>query len=365
MSQLIKMGFRVSRFHVSRSYFVFYFTFFYFKMPKTKSIPTSKEQLKTSKKRKSLTAAQKKEVCLKKLGSPFLKNKDLSEEYGVSEGMICDTLKARERWLAVDLNSRQAGLKREKKVPFPLIEEALTIWVESALQTGLVLTDDIISTKALEFAFLLREDKFKGSNGWIDGFKKRHNLKQYNIHDEAASAPIENLSIMREDIRQTLKNYNPEDIFNCDETGLFWKMKPSRTISNGPVSGTKQSKDRVTILLTYNTIGNKKLPPLFIHKYENPRALKNINKKTLPVDYYWNQKSWMQVSIWNEYIKKLDTRMRRKNRNILLLIDNAPTHALYETTHLTNIIIKYLSPNTTSHLQPCDQDIIYSFKSQY
>src|SRR6266498_1511946 len=200
--------------------------------------------------------------------------------------MMCDTMKTKKRWLAVDLNSYQAGLKREKKILFPLIEEALTIWVKNALQTGLVLTNDIFSTKVLEFAFLLKEDKFKGSNEWIDGFKKWHNLKQYNIHGEATSTPLENLSIMREDLYQTLKNYNPEDIFNCDETGLFWKMKPSRTISNGPVSGTKQSKDRVTILLTCNTIRNEKLPPLFIHKYENPRILKNINKKTLPVDYY-------------------------------------------------------------------------------
>src|SRR5215204_438500 len=73
----------------------------------------------------------------------------------------------------------------------------------------------------------------------------------------------------------------------------------------------------------------------------------------------------MQVSIWNEYIKKLNNQMRRQNRNILLLVDNAPTHALYETTYLTNITIKYLPPNTTSHLQPCDQGIINSFKSQY
>ena len=167
---------------------------------------------------------------------------------------------------------------------------------------------------------------------------------------------------MRENLRQTLKDYSPEDIFNCDETGLFWKMKPSRTISNGQVSGTKQSKDRVMVLLTCNVTGTEKLAPLFIHKYENPRAIKNINKKTLPVDYYWNQKSWMQVSIWNEYIKKLNIRMRRQDQNILLLVDNAPTHALYETTHLTNITIKHLPPNTTAHLQPCDQGIINSFK---
>src|SRR6266542_1167705 len=190
-------------------------------MPKTKSIPTLKKQPEISKKRKLLIAAQKKEVYLKKLAFSFLKNRDLAKEFDVSEGMIYNTLKTKERWLAVDLNSHQAGLKYEKKVFFPHIKEALTIWVENALQTGLVLTDDILLTKALKFAFLLKEDKFKGSNGWVDGFKKRHNLKQYNIHGEAVSASLENLSTMWEDLCQTLKDYNSEDIFNCDETDLF------------------------------------------------------------------------------------------------------------------------------------------------
>jgi hypothetical protein len=54
--------------------------------------------------------------------------------------------------------------------------------------------------------------------------------------------------------------------------------------------------------------------------------------------------------------------MRRQDQNIFLFVDNAPTHALYETTHLTNITIKHLPPNTTAHLQPCDQGIINSFK---
>uniref|UniRef100_U9TSJ0 Uncharacterized protein n=1 Tax=Rhizophagus irregularis (strain DAOM 181602 / DAOM 197198 / MUCL 43194) TaxID=747089 RepID=U9TSJ0_RHIID len=93
---------------------------------------------------------------------------------------------------------------------------------------------------------------------------------------------------------------------------------------------------------------------LFIHKYENPRALKGIKKNTLPVNYYWNSKSWMQVSIWNDYLKNLDVRMRTLGQNILLFVDNAPTHALYDNTHFTNITIEHLSPNTTAHLQLCD-----------
>ena len=331
-------------------------------MPKV----TTKKHDEVPKKRKSLTAAQKKEICLRKISKPFLKQKELANEYEVSEGMISDILKAKDRWLSVDLNnSHQAGLRREKKLPFVIIEEALSLWVENALQVGLNISDEILKIKALEFAFLCEEEKFKGSTGWIDNFKKRHNLKKYNIHGEAAGAPLQDLDAMRENLRQTLKNYAPEDIFNCDETGLFWKMKPNHTISNGPVAGTKQSKDRVTVLLTCNATGSEKMCPLFIHKYENPRALKGINKNTLPVNYYWNSKSWMQVSIWNDYLKNLDARMRTLGRNILLLVDNAPTHALYDNTHLTNITIEHLPPNTTAHLQPCDQGIINSFKVIY
>lgn len=344
-----------------RVFVFYYFTslLYYHKMPKVTHNNNNNE---SSRKRKALTAAQKKEICLKKMSNPLLKQKELAHEYEVSEGMISDIIKVKERWLSVDLNSHQAGLKRERKLPFIIIEEALALWVENAIQTGLEISDEILRIKALEFAFLCNEEKFKGSTGWIDNFKKRHNLKQYNIHGEAGSAPLQDLETMRENLRETLKDYDPKDIFNCDETGLYWKMRPNHTISNGPVAGKKQSKDRVTILVTCNATGSEKMKPLFIHKYENPRALRSINKNTLPVNYYWNSKSWMQVSIWNDYLKKLDFQMRTLGRNIILLVDNAPTHALYENTHLTNVKIEHLPPNTTAHLQPCDQGIINSLK---
>ena len=223
--------------------FVSYFHSFHFFSPTSffimPPINSKKQPNEVSRKRKSLTAAQKKEICLKKAITPYIKQKELATQYDVSEGMISDILKERNRWLAIDLNSLQAGLRREKKVAFPDIEEALTIWVYNAIRNNLTITDNILSTKALGFAFLLKEDKFKGSNGWIESFKKWHNLKLYSVHGESASAPLKDLDVMRDKLRQTLKDYDPENIFNCNKTGLFWKMKPSRTISNGPVSGTK------------------------------------------------------------------------------------------------------------------------------
>ena len=50
----------------------------------------------TLRKCRSLTAAQKKEICLKKISTPSLKQKDLAKEYNVSEGMVSDILKEKD-----------------------------------------------------------------------------------------------------------------------------------------------------------------------------------------------------------------------------------------------------------------------------
>jgi len=144
--------------------------------------------------------------------------------------------------------------------------------------------------------------------------------------------------------------------------GLYWELEPSKTLSTGPLSGTKKSKNRVTILLTFNATGSIKLPALFIHKYQTPRDLIGIDKSKLPVDYFWNKSAWMQTSIWNKYLELLNQRMKRRNRKILLLVDNAPVHSVSNPELLTNIMIHYLPPNTTAHLQPADAGIINSFK---
>ncbi|GES73564.1 CENP-B homolog protein 2-like [Rhizophagus clarus] len=263
-------------------------------MPKTQNTKISRTQIAIGKgkisqekilsKRASLSLAQKHEICLKKATEPSIKNKELAKLFDVSEGCISNTLKNSQKWLEINPQAPEAKGKRQVKAIFPEIEEALTLW-----------------------------------------------------QGEAASAPLEKLDEFREELQDLIHGYSLDDVFNCDETGLYWKIEPKRTISNKPVSGRKQSKDRVTILLCSNTTA----------------------------EYYWNVKAWMQVSIWNDWIRQLDATMRLKERKILLLVDNAPVHALYEGVELTNIEIKSLPPNTTAHLQPCDKGIINSFKTHY
>ena len=60
--------------------------------------------------------------------------------------------------------------------------------------------------------------------------------------------------------------------------GLYWDLEPSKTLAQGPLSGKKKSKKRVTLLLTCNATGTEKMRLLFIHAYQNPRALHKKKK---------------------------------------------------------------------------------------
>ena len=59
------------------------------------------------------------------------------------------------------------------------------------------------------------------------------------------------------------------------------------------VPGFKVSKDRLTLSLGGNAGGDFMLKPGLIYHSENPRALKNYAKSTLPVCYKWKNKAWM------------------------------------------------------------------------
>ena len=207
-------------------------------MPQEKRQKTSKGKEKASyikRTRASLTGAQKQEVCLKKLQKPTPKNKELAEEYDVSQEMISDILKESEKWLALKLDSYEASLKKQVKPNFPQVDEALGFWVEKAIDNNITISGELLAQKACDFATLLDAQDFKGSDGWVAGFKKCHNLESYVKHEEAASAPSEeDLNEMRKDLQNILKEYLPDDIFNIDETGLYWKMEPNRTLSTGP-----------------------------------------------------------------------------------------------------------------------------------
>ena len=171
--------------------------------------------------------------------------------------------------------------------------------------------------------------------------------------------------------------YSLDQVFNADETGLWWKLMPSKSLVEAgetQAKNFKQAKDRVTLLGCSNASGTCKLPLAFIHKSAKPRCFKHMDMGSLPVHYLSQSKAWMDAKLFEgwfheqfvPYVKKF-CRDKGIEYKVLLLVDNAPAHPSSEklTSRDGKVTTMFLPPNTTSILQPMDQGILEAFKRRY
>ncbi|CAB5387544.1 unnamed protein product [Rhizophagus irregularis] len=199
-----------------------------------------------NKKKKSLTLAQKKELCEKQRDQK-LSGVQLAAQYGISTSTVSDILKRSEHWLSIDTTLPNANNFREKSSVYPQLEEVISIWVDQQISRNLTINGPIIQQKAVECANLLDITNFSASAGWLSNFKQRNNLHTYKKKGEAGSAPIDELPQMRAELREILQAYELKDIWNCDETALFWRLEPSKTIAHDPVLDPLAVNDYINI----------------------------------------------------------------------------------------------------------------------
>jgi hypothetical protein len=176
---------------------------------------------------------------------------------------------------------------------------------------------------------------------------------------------LDTLPTARAQLQGILAQYDPADVYNADETALFYRMPPNRTLASAPVRGGRSDKTRITLLFCANATGTDRLKPLVIGKARRPRCFAGTDISRLPhIDYRANSSSWMTREIFRSWLVGINARFRADNRKVLLLVDNCSAHRMDEPP-LSNVNVCFLPPNTTAHLQPLDAGIIRAFKAHY
>ena len=92
-------------------------------------------------------------------------------------------------------------------------------------------------------------------------------------HGEAGSVDVEYIAEGMEAIRLTCLDYDMENIFNVDETGIFFRLLPKRTYlsiaeNRKTARGTKamNAKDCVSAYMCTNATGTGRVPIAIIGK---------------------------------------------------------------------------------------------------
>ena len=95
-------------------------------------------------------------------------------------------------------------------------------------------------------------------------------MKSAVKHCESRSADEEKARIYPEIFPHlvTEVTYCCDQIFNCDDTGIYWKQAPKSTLiakSEEQARSVKPSKECITVLFTANSIGDCLMTPQVIY----------------------------------------------------------------------------------------------------
>uniref|UniRef100_A0A2S2PSY6 Tigger transposable element-derived protein 6 n=1 Tax=Schizaphis graminum TaxID=13262 RepID=A0A2S2PSY6_SCHGA len=289
--------------------------------------------------------------------------RQLQNIFNCGKTQVYDTLKNQNRIKEEWLKGNGKMIKSMKHNDNEIINNEIWDWFVAVRAKNIPVSGPIIQEKAREIAVRHGNHSFKASNGWLSSFKNRHNIAWNRVCGESNDVNIDSVNEWKSKISEYVKDYDACNIYNCDETGLFFRAIPNKTLKlkGEQCKGGKLSKERLTVLLCGNMVGDME-KPLVIGKSVKPRCFKNLDVSKLPVIWCANKKAWMTGSIMENWLIQFNNRLIRENRKIILFLDNASSHP---KLNLSNLKLAWFPPNTTSLTQPMDQGIIYCVKIYY
>ncbi|MEE6465110.1 hypothetical protein FKM82_006454 [Ascaphus truei] len=239
--------------------------------------------------RKPLTLNAKLEII--KLSEQGMCNAEIGRKLHLPRQTVSTIVHGKEKVLMEIKSATPVNTKviRKRDNLIADMEKVLVVWIENQTSHNVPLCRAIIQAKALSLFNNMKADRgdvaadntFEASRGWFNRFKARSQLHNISVQGEAASADTEAAQSYPRELAKVIEEggYTKQQIFSVDETGLYWKKMPSRA----------------------NAAGDCKLKPMMIYRSENPRALKNYAKASLPVYYKSKSKAWVTGILFSNW----------------------------------------------------------------
>ena len=209
-----------------------------------------------SAKRKCLTLEERVKVI--KLLESGKSSRIVADEVGVGRTQIQNVFKRKREILDEYENNCNRDKKRPRRATdYDEINDLCYKWFLDASSRHINVSGPLLKEKALKFASELGVETFKASNGWLDSFLKRNNIVFRIQSGERGEVDSDVVKNWKERIPSVCEGYAPSNIFNMDETGLFYRdtTKTTYFTKGETCSSGKRSKERITVALCASMTG--------------------------------------------------------------------------------------------------------------
>ena len=182
------------------------------------------------KKRQQFSLKEKREILLEvEKGG---KKGGIAKKYGISPSTLSTFLKQKSK-IEQNIDADALGPQRKtmRTADYEEVDKAVYTWFVEMRAKNIPINGPLLCECARSFERSLGFLEFMGSIGRLHRFRKRLDISHKIINGEANDAPQEGASSWRlETLQAALKEYSPADIYNADETALFYKLMPNKTL---------------------------------------------------------------------------------------------------------------------------------------
>lgn len=209
------------------------------------------------------------------------------------------------------------------------------------------------------------------SNCWVRNFMQRYDLSVRRASSSRTQlnqdpAIMESFS---EEIRELREAHGitDENIFNMDETAIFFDLSGSTTIDQlgarrVSIAKNYASKSRFTCVLTARANGTLAAPTIIFKGVNLPRNLQQIEGVQ---DIFMQKNAWMNSILMRQYVASPS--LPGGDAMKILIIDKFTAHGDEKVLRILrekNYIVKFVPAGYTDLLQPLDVGVMKPFKVQ-
>lgn len=219
----------------------------------------------------------------------------LSKKYGVAKSTICAIKKKSNKILSTVNNSLKPITKCTLKTSAsPSMEKQLYKWFLVQREKHLPVSGEIIKKEALNLYSSINPNssrKFSASDGWLQRFKNRYEIRLLKIPDSKICSQLETVDSFKKKISKIIEEFQfcENQIYNADEIELS-----PETLNPDTPFGFKVIEQPLTFLGCTNSTGLHKLKELVIGKVKNSKCLINFQN---PVIYKYSKNARLTKEI--------------------------------------------------------------------
>ena len=157
----------------------------------------------------------------------------LATQFGLSKSTVQGIVQSKDSILEAIHNKGSEGKRsRIRASKFKHLEEALLEWFKNARSRNEQVSGVELKEQVQKVPKKLGVQNFAASNRWLDNFKHRHTIVFRRVQGEAAAINHESLETWKTQVlMNTLAEFAPNDVFNVDETAIFYHLLPNKTMT--------------------------------------------------------------------------------------------------------------------------------------